>query len=726
MPCATCGHQLLPNARFCTRCGTPVAPRAVETPVAHALEAPAPTASGVAAEAAPRIPAFVGGPAPQVPAFAGGEPHPAAGVAPSAGPSDVALVDDYLVWNLHPGQVARLLAPLDHASLAGARGVAIHEGTRAVVFANGSAIADLQNGFFEFDRRNGDPGDGAGADASRRGIFALVAAGTALASRMLGGAATPVPAGAPAQPASGKPPRITVLLLRQGPLPLLVTLREVATTSVRTTVAVQFMIEITDPLAFHRALMQVRDEIGLNALGTALTPIIESRVRAVLADVTAEGIAPTPALEQRLAEAITGALGDDWRFIRVVRVAKVNAYRDELARLNGIKEATWFSERALDQAHARNAFANRLRLERNRQRLQEAADHHHLRAELEMINRDDLLGADDLDRFELLLDNGKRIREARSEDEYQSALAGLRRSELVREDALGLVAREAAERHQDHAGRRSHALALFDLSRQLETDQARLHWDAEIGDRRLDLELDRRLRGYLARYEAAALDQQEQRLKDEYADERQLKDAQHSDRRRYADAALDHRARIAQLDIARQAQALTEAKRRDDHQRELATSAQLARHEREATQVAAQRWSGMTVEQILAANPELSAAGATSLAMKYQSEAMALAEKAKAEAAAIAGDHRAHAAESSRDELREFMASQLATMQDLMRHTLEANARIAGAFAGGGQASGGRQAPPPAASSVVTAAYCSHCGKPLTGGACPTCPPVRP
>jgi hypothetical protein len=554
----------------------------------------------------------------------------------------------------------------------------------------------------------------------------FMAAGTALASRVLGrasrepaaaaaaAAAAPPPtappsavppAAAPPATAAGKrpgKPLISVLLVRQGPLPVVIALQGVATASATSEVVLQVMVEIVDPLAFHRALLQVRRELGLSALSVALTPVVESALRAELAGVKAEAIVPDPALERRLVAAIGGALAADWAFMRVVRLVRIATRSGEIERLRRFRDANYFSERALEQISARNEFANRLRLEGNRQRIQEAADARRLRAALQEIDRDGLVDADELARFELLLDHGRRLREAATEEQYQEALAGLRRSELVREDGLALLERERDERDEDHGRRRLQALELFDLSRQLETDQARLQWEYEVGDQRIALELDRKLREYVSRYQLTALAQQEQRLRDEYDDQRQRQ----ADERAAALAeAQDHREHgrgLAQLELARLAQALTEERLRQAHDRELAAKAQAARDGREADLVAAQRWAGMSAEQIMAANPTLTPAAATALAAKYQAEAAG--QPAPASAAAASG------------ELREFMARQLATMQELMRQTVAANAALAGALAG----DGGR---PAAAADGDAPRFCSHCGRRLAAGACPAgCP----
>ena len=664
MNCAACGASLLADARFCIICGATTK---------------AQPAAGAAAAAASPLPAAKPSTALTAPPAPG---RALAGPVPGGAEADrLHLVDGYLMWNLHPGQVARIITPALADSIDGARGVAVNDGTRALVFVNGALAADLQQGLFDIARAPA-PGTTAAAPAEpaavrRGGLYAFVAAGTAHAARMLrgpGGAAAEAPAGRDAAPpAGGAAQLVSVLLVRQGPMPLILSLT-LPTATVTTAVAVQLFVEITDPAAFGRTLMQVRRELGLDALAVALTPVVEPALRAVLRTVPAEGSAE-PGLELRVAAAMGEALRLDWGFLRIVRVATVTMRREELERLARFREATYLSEQALAQVSARNEFANRLHLERNRQRIDLAASTQRLQAALIDINRDALVGRDDLARFTLLLDHGRRLREAATEGEYQDAIAGLRRSELLREDSVAYAAREAQERREDHAHRRLHALELFDLSRQMESDQARLQWEYGIGDQRIALALQRRLGEHAARFKLTALDLEEERLRDDHLAERERA----ADERRRSVAGHAHEERLAQLEIARQAQALGEDRRREEHGRTLAAEAQRARDAREAVLVEAQRWAGMTVEQIIAANGALTPAAAAALATKYQAEAQASGERSKAEAAENAGDQRARAAESGKDELKRFMTEQLAAMQELMRQTLDSNARIAGA-----------------------------------------------
>jgi hypothetical protein len=674
-----------------------------------------------------------------------------------------------------------MLSPATIQALQGVRGVAVNDGTRAVVFANGAVIADLTQGVFDFRqaaRKARDPQRGANENRGAFGSF--IAAGTAMASRLMGrggpqdDSGTPgAPRSADAAPAAPAPPIppsegrslvprtaaganeepavVSVLLVRQGPLPVIIVLQRVATATAATDLVLQIAVEIVDPLAFSHALLLSRRELGLKALAVSLTPIVESALRAELKAIPAEEIVPERALEQRLAAAMTGALTAEWSFLRIQRIVKIATASGEIQRLSRFRDATYFSDRALEQISARNEFVNRLRLAHNRERIQAATGTRALQAALQTIDQDGLVGADDLAKFELLLDHGRRLREATTEEAYQVEIAGLRKSELIREESLAILKREHGEHLHDHEGRRLHALALFDLSRQLEVDQARLHWEHQVGDQRIALEMERKLQEHLARYEQAALAQQEQRLADDYADERQRSADLRAQTHEEVQDRRDQRRRLSQLEIARQAQMLAESRQEGAHQRELAAASQRARDSREAERVTATRWVGMTPEQILAANPSLTPAGAAALAARYHAEAatatgMAVSMSPSPPAVARARD-------SAGDDLRVSTVQQLATLQDFMRATVSTNAILAQALVGGDQrpsgspagqvpgadASSGRAAlagsgdgpratagsagAPRPSLSTAAPIFCSQCGCRLTALGCPACSP---
>jgi len=122
------------------------------------------------------------------------------------------------------------------------------------------------------------------------------------------------------------------------------------------------------------------------------------------------------------------------------------------------------------------------------------------------------------------------------------------------------------------------------------------------------------------------------------------------------------------LDVAQRAQTLAQSARQQEHEREMAELREVKRAEKELLEAEAQRWAGMSVEQIMAANPNLSAEGARALAERGNS--------AKAEEFARM---QTESARQSKDEMKEMMRQQMESQERMMRSMLESNAAIAGA-----------------------------------------------
>jgi hypothetical protein len=173
-------------------------------------------------------------------------------------------------------------------------------------------------------------------------------------------------------------------------------------------------------------------------------------------------------------------------------------------------------------------------------------------------------------------------------------------------------------------------------------------------------------------------------VRDSYQDERDQIELDKARAAKKSGLDLEREEQLGQLEIARQAQEISEARRRAEHDRETATADQRARAERDMKLVEAQRWAGMTVEQIMVANPDLNPVAASAMQEKYKADAAALAEKFKAEALSNAGDIRSAASMAhvdlvlkQKDEMRDFMQQQMGVMQQMMQQTLQSNAQVA-------------------------------------------------
>ena len=137
-----------------------------------------------------------------------------------------------------------------------------------------------------------------------------------------------------------------------------------------------------------------------------------------------------------VAEAIAAriaASGDQFYGLALERVAEVAASNEDLERLRSLSRELYLSEQELDYLRRTNDFRNRLAAETNSQAIADARSDMQLYEGLQQVNKDRLLADDELDKFYTVLSREKRIRDARSEDEVEAALADIEKTGLLRE-----------------------------------------------------------------------------------------------------------------------------------------------------------------------------------------------------------------------------------------------------------------------------------------------------
>ncbi|OKY94013.1 MAG: hypothetical protein BHV65_11460 [Alistipes sp. 58_9_plus] len=95
---------------------------------------------------------------------------------------------------------------------------------------------------------------------------------------------------------------------------------------------------------------------------------------------------------------------------------------------------------------------------------------------LQQVNKDRLLADDELDKFYTVLSREKRIRDARSEDEVEAALADIEKTGLLREEDVDNLRIDVAERRY----RRGEAIKLMQLRDQIEFEKVRTAGEGQI------------------------------------------------------------------------------------------------------------------------------------------------------------------------------------------------------------------------------------------------------
>ena len=320
-------------------------------------------------------------------------------------------------------------------------------------------------------------------------------------------------------------------------------------------------------------------------------------------------------------------------------------------------------------------------------------------ADKEKIYEEMALTEDERAKFDLMLSAQKKLREAKSEEEIAVAMQEFRKSGLLREQEIEALQHQIAHNAQLRDLNDAQVLSMATMQNQIALDQQKLEWEIQIGNKRIQNQFDRQ------RIEDAYHD--EKRDKEyNFTDQRREKDADFSDRRRDADATYEDRRRNAdavyedsrrrsnidldrqeqenQLDMLQKAQAIRQQREAAEHQREMEAAEAARRHELDTQRLAQEAekakldaaneekriYAGMTFEQIMAANPNLTPQAAQALAKKYEAEA----EAAKAQAAMAQNDKTAQMAMDQQNQMMAFMQQQMAMMKDISMAGINAGA----------------------------------------------------
>ena len=338
-------------------------------------------------------------------------------------------------------------------------------------------------------------------------------------------------------------------------------------------------------------------------------------------------------------------------FVTVTRVYKVTAKREEIELLRQMAEELYLDDKVLAQKISRDEFNHRFRLAKNASEIMAFKDTQALDVEMKKLNKDKLLSDEDFDRFKKRLQLDSLLADAKDQEERESTLVEYEKNGVIRQSDVELL-REQTEMT------RGHTLELLDISNRIEKDSARLKWEHEIGDKQIQLEVDRRRQELINEAEfvdlegvvharQTDLDIQVRTKRDDYSDTRRDVDREHE--------AKDFDEQARQLEHAEK---LTRERKKEEHERDM----EITRMANEAKLKKRELTKEMSAEQILAEQGK-------------QSEAEVA--RARAEAEIAARDDRGKEADKRVDDMKEMMGM----IKDMAEKSMETSAAAAGAQA---------------------------------------------
>ncbi len=514
MNCPKCNNPLREGAKFCTKCGEKIVQAAQSTTSNACPQCGATLREG--AKFCTKCGCKLGNAAVPV---VNNEKKPQVS-------EDMATSKGRIYWNIQPGQIARVITEQEFDSYSKVQGIIISEGTTAYIRANGHTIASISGGTYDFIENAGQP-TAAFKESVRQGWSVLTNLFKSRARKAAEAAAEPTPEELYKQQQNAilenakRGVAFSVVIVLDKAFPLYVGAKQanlddyatfvpmkIKTRYLEMAVGVNAYFKITEPERFITHYLTDR-QLANNALVVdEIADTVRVTLQEVLGDQELKENRIPKELHNTIKERLNEVAPEAFFGLSIVRIVEISAENKDLERMAALSRELYLSEQELDYLRRTNDFKNRLADANNSQRLHEATSEAELRRQLDTINRDNLLQENELKIFEHLLQNERVVREAKSDEEREAALAEIAQSQFVREADMQLLKQQKVS-----------AIQLMQLRDSIEFERVRL-------EGQLDLE-------ELAERKKLEL----QTLKDDYADRRFNIELQQ--RRDAANAALD-------------------------------------------------------------------------------------------------------------------------------------------------------------------------------------------
>lgn len=428
--CPNCNNPVEPGYLFCTECGYKLG----EEPEAAGLSEAAMT--------------------------------PEDGESPE---TDMTDVENHIMWNIQPGQVARLINEKEFAQYSSSAGLIVNEGARVLVRRNAEEYTMLSSGIYTFPAKEAGNRD---AKKFVRNLFR--AAG---------------------EKEVAAPEFLSVLLVRDGDFPVIFggsgstgdnfIPMSIPARNLDVEVGVSAMLRISSMHVFASKWMADRTRLSTSDLASAIAPKVEKVLRDVLAEVYVSENGIPEAVRSELTDRLTGLSGE-LGGIAISGIEEIRTGNEALERFRALNSELYLTGRELEYLERTNEFKNRLAAVQNAQQVEEARNDLQLMRALQQINQDKILAEDELEKFYMVLSREKKIREAQNEEQIAAALADIERTGLVREEDLNRLKDQI--RTEEH--RRGHAFRMMQKHDELELETLQREFDRRI--REEDYEFEKR------------------------------------------------------------------------------------------------------------------------------------------------------------------------------------------------------------------------------------------
>lgn len=698
MNCIKCNADLKEGAKFCGKCGTSqiVAKSQESTPPSFQAQSSATPASTPASNTAEQN-------------------------------SGINKVRNKIFWDIQPGELARRFneAQLEQKDNIAA-GIIINDGTTAYIKAGGEFISEIHGGAYDFvapEKIKSETQNRVGSAIKDAANF--FQKGFTFVSNLLfgkkvenkgdkkeGDAESKKDSKTEAQTEAefnklvekrkkGELFSVTLKLDKSFMLPILfgtnlsedefkklppaeqdkINRDKIKTKVLDTNVAFEAYFKIDDFKKFAEHYLGDKEKVTYSDLINEVKPILKASIQSVLQDVDLNSTNFSDEVLQKIKDRITLDTNNSFFGVMLERVITISTSNEALDRIRKKEGELAVSEKELDLLARTQEFRNRLTNQNNAQALIVARTDRDQAFELGKINNDGLLNEDELEKFRMVLSREKRIREASNAQEIESALIDIQKTGLLKDEDLENLKRSILERSEDHDNERFHSIEIMQLNNTLEIDRKNLEWEYEIGDKRIQLEIDRRRKQLQAEIGYSELEIEQWKKIDDYEDSKFYQELKRNRtaaetqielnaKARESEIDLDNKEMDAQLARLARVKEMEMAEQKLAHEQAIAAEKQRLDQEvslKEIDVKMAEQYKGMSFEQIMAANPNISPAAAEALAKKFEADAAA---SSSSTAAADAKENQA--------KMEAFMQKQMEMQMQMMNKMMDTSATMSG------------------------------------------------
>lgn len=624
MKCVKCNNDILDTAKFCNHCGAP-------QPQSPAPEDKSCPQCGASVAATAKFCRSCG-----AQLTANTEP-------PKAQHNDfnVMMTNQHITWKILPGQIAVKIDEQEMASYKRIKGVYVAPGTVALFYVNGKCVATLDSGSYAFD-------DYPDEDATKSN--AVVSFLKRISRHIVNGAASLFGFDRSNIDAFGNKVFYSVVLIKGSDFPLLYDLDNVFTKNLRCSVGLHLLCKITNFNDFFANQLTDKKFVAIDAFSKTLESIVVTVANQVLSSADADAITHNQALTDAILTALQEKIAVIYPFVTITQIISLTSNHKDLEKIRALKEELYISELELEQLQARNTFKNKLQNEDNRALLLEARSQADFEALMEKIDEEKLLTQDERDKFILMLNAERQLREARTQVETDVAINQLTQTDLLSQEELMALEVQIKQRFAITELDNDHALKLKRLQSEADIDREHLNWEIAVGNKRIENQI------------------WQQQQKDQYEIDKARNVANFQDER--WEAEFDHKKQEQdrKMDLLRQATELRMQREDAEHKRKMEEKGQDYQHELDIKNADHQHdledkriTATMSAEQILAMSSE----GASALAEKYKAEAKAKEDSITLE---LMQQHNA--------QISAILSQQNADMKDIAMASINANTRM--------------------------------------------------